>query len=103
MMLETNATTRSNFQRVREAHQVEVAEDYVELIADLIDATGKFPFRCRYTGCFIMWGRAVPASPAPILPLLNYQRVADYSVADLDLIGGCRSTTPCSRIRPASG
>ncbi|GEO36390.1 transcriptional regulator MntR [Skermanella aerolata] len=31
----------ANFQRVREAHQVEVAEDYVELIADLIEATGE--------------------------------------------------------------
>ena len=31
----------ANFQRVREAHQVELAEDYVELIADLIDATGE--------------------------------------------------------------
>lgn len=29
------------FQRVREAHQTEVAEDYVELIADLIVATGE--------------------------------------------------------------
>ncbi|MCB1511990.1 MAG: manganese-binding transcriptional regulator MntR [Hyphomicrobiaceae bacterium] len=29
------------FQRVREAHQTEVAEDYVELIADLIDRTGE--------------------------------------------------------------
>ena len=29
------------FQRVREAHQTELAEDYVELIADLIDATGE--------------------------------------------------------------
>jgi len=29
------------FQRVREAHQTEVAEDYVELIADLIDGTGE--------------------------------------------------------------
>lgn len=31
----------ANFQRVREAHQTEVAEDYVELIADLIVATGE--------------------------------------------------------------
>ncbi len=31
----------ANFQRVREAHRAEVAEDYVELIADLIDATGE--------------------------------------------------------------
>lgn len=31
----------ANFQRVRETHQVELAEDYVELIADLIDATGE--------------------------------------------------------------
>ncbi len=31
----------ANFQRVREAHQTEVAEDYVELIADLIDTTGE--------------------------------------------------------------
>lgn len=31
----------ANFQRVREAHQAEVAEDYVELIADLIDTTGE--------------------------------------------------------------
>jgi DtxR family manganese transport transcriptional regulator len=31
----------ANFQRVREAHQIEMAEDYVELIADLIGATGE--------------------------------------------------------------
>ena len=31
----------ANFQHVREAHQTEVAEDYVELIADLIDTTGE--------------------------------------------------------------
>lgn len=30
-----------NFQRVREAHQTEIAEDYVELIDDLIEATGE--------------------------------------------------------------
>ncbi|MEL7543704.1 MAG: manganese-binding transcriptional regulator MntR [Pseudomonadota bacterium] len=30
-----------NFARVREAHQTEVAEDYVELIADLIDRNGE--------------------------------------------------------------
>ena len=29
------------FQRVREAHQTEIAEDYVELIAELIDQTGE--------------------------------------------------------------
>lgn len=29
------------FQRVREAHQTEVAEDYVELIAELIDKNGE--------------------------------------------------------------
>jgi len=29
------------FERVRAAHQQEVAEDYVELIADLIDVTGE--------------------------------------------------------------
>lgn len=29
------------FERVREAHQTETAEDYVELIADLIDAQGE--------------------------------------------------------------
>jgi DtxR family manganese transport transcriptional regulator len=31
----------SGFRRVREAHQLEIAEDYVELIADLIGATGE--------------------------------------------------------------
>jgi DtxR family manganese transport transcriptional regulator len=31
----------ANFRRVREAHQTEVAEDYVELIADLTDQTGE--------------------------------------------------------------
>ncbi|SDL47538.1 iron (metal) dependent repressor, DtxR family [Modicisalibacter muralis] len=31
----------ANFKRVREAHQSEVAEDYVELIADLINTTGE--------------------------------------------------------------
>ena len=30
-----------SFERVRQAHQREVAEDYVELIADLIDITGE--------------------------------------------------------------
>ncbi len=29
------------FQRVRDAHQTEMAEDYVELIADLIDSKGE--------------------------------------------------------------
>ncbi len=29
------------FERVRQAHQTETAEDYVELIADLIEATGE--------------------------------------------------------------
>ncbi len=29
------------FEKVREAHQTETAEDYVELIADLIDANGE--------------------------------------------------------------
>jgi DtxR family transcriptional regulator, manganese transport regulator len=31
----------AGFQRVRDAHQTEVAEDYVELIADLIEETGE--------------------------------------------------------------
>jgi DtxR family manganese transport transcriptional regulator len=31
----------ARFGRVREAHQTETAEDYVELIADLIEATGE--------------------------------------------------------------
>ena len=31
----------ANFRRVREAHQTEVAEDYVELIGDLIEQTGE--------------------------------------------------------------
>jgi DtxR family manganese transport transcriptional regulator len=31
----------TRFQRVRDAHQTEVAEDYVELIADLIDEVGE--------------------------------------------------------------
>lgn len=31
----------ANFQRVREVHQAELAEDYVELIADLNETTGE--------------------------------------------------------------
>lgn len=31
----------ANFQRVREVHQLELAEDYVELIADLNETTGE--------------------------------------------------------------
>jgi DtxR family manganese transport transcriptional regulator len=41
---ETDAEVREKaekFRRVREAHQTEVAEDYVELIADLIEETGE--------------------------------------------------------------
>lgn len=45
-MAERSALRRASeqamdFEKVREAHQMEVAEDYVELIADLIDATGE--------------------------------------------------------------
>ncbi|WP_072385461.1 manganese-binding transcriptional regulator MntR [Hyphomicrobium sp. CS1BSMeth3] len=35
------AKQAERFQRVREAHQTEMAEDYVELIADLIDEMGE--------------------------------------------------------------
>ncbi|MEL6297118.1 MAG: manganese-binding transcriptional regulator MntR [Pseudomonadota bacterium] len=35
------ARSAAKYQRVREAHQTELAEDYVELIADLIAATGE--------------------------------------------------------------
>ncbi len=39
---ERDASRRAaNFRRVREAHQTEVAEDYVELIGDLIEDTGE--------------------------------------------------------------
>ena len=39
---ERDASRRAaNFRRVREAHQTEVAEDYVELIGDLIEETGE--------------------------------------------------------------
>ncbi len=41
---ETDDPTRAQaarFQRVREAHQNELAEDYVELIAELIDGAGE--------------------------------------------------------------
>ena len=35
------AARRRGFKRVRDAHQTEVAEDYVELIGDLIEETGE--------------------------------------------------------------
>jgi len=35
------ARQAERFQRVRDAHQTEMAEDYVELIADLIDEVGE--------------------------------------------------------------
>ena len=35
------ARQAERFQRVRDAHQTEMAEDYVELIADLIDKKGE--------------------------------------------------------------
>jgi DtxR family manganese transport transcriptional regulator len=35
------ARQAARFKRVRDAHQTEIAEDYVELVADLIDATGE--------------------------------------------------------------
>jgi DtxR family transcriptional regulator, manganese transport regulator len=38
---EETARQAERFQRVREAHLTEVAEDYVELIADLIEQTGE--------------------------------------------------------------
>lgn len=40
--VDRTATRRADsFQRVRDAHQTEMAEDYVELIADLIDEKGE--------------------------------------------------------------
>lgn len=39
--LATPETQASWFERVREAHQTETAEDYVELIADLIEVNGE--------------------------------------------------------------
>jgi DtxR family manganese transport transcriptional regulator len=38
---EIGPTRADNFRRVRAAHQTELAEDYVELIADLIEANGE--------------------------------------------------------------
>ena len=35
------AQSAAKFERIRKAHQSEVAEDYVEMIADLIDQTGE--------------------------------------------------------------
>lgn len=35
------ARQAQRFQRVRDAHQTEIAEDYVELVADLIDTKGE--------------------------------------------------------------
>ena len=35
------AQSAAKFERIRKAHQSEVAEDYVEMIADLIDRTGE--------------------------------------------------------------
>lgn len=40
-MLREASRQASGFERVREAHQSELAEDYVELIADLIEARGE--------------------------------------------------------------
>ncbi len=38
---ETARRQAERFKRVRDAHQTEIAEDYVELIGDLIDETGE--------------------------------------------------------------
>ena len=35
------AQSAKKFERIRKAHQSEVAEDYVEMIADLIERTGE--------------------------------------------------------------
>ena len=41
-MIDPNiARSAKKFERIRKAHQSEVAEDYVEMIADLIDRTGE--------------------------------------------------------------
>ena len=36
-----NRESAQRFERIRRAHQSEVAEDYVEMIADLIEETGE--------------------------------------------------------------
>lgn len=39
--LEAADARAAQFERIRDDHRTEIAEDYVELIADLIDATGE--------------------------------------------------------------
>jgi DtxR family manganese transport transcriptional regulator len=41
MSHETASQSAAKFDRIRRAHQSEVAEDYVEMIAELIDRTGE--------------------------------------------------------------
>ena len=40
-MTDTIADSAAKFERIRKAHQNEVAEDYVEMIAELIETTGE--------------------------------------------------------------
>ena len=40
-MTEYIADSAAKFERIRKAHQNEVAEDYVEMIAELIETTGE--------------------------------------------------------------
>ena len=41
------AGSAAKFDRIRRAHQSEVAEDYVEMIAELIEETGEAKKICR--------------------------------------------------------
>ena len=57
-----NAQSAAKFERIRKAHQSEVAEDYVEMIADLIERTGE----ARSVDLASMFGVTAPTVNATV-------------------------------------
>ncbi len=96
MMLDADRQA-ANFQRVRKAHQTEVAEDYVELIADLIDTTGE----ARATDIAHRLGVAHPTVVKTIARLRRNGLVATKPYRSIFLTDAGRALAEQSRHRHA--
>jgi DtxR family manganese transport transcriptional regulator len=90
-----SARRAQRFKRVRDAHQTEMAEDYVELIADLIDATGE----ARVVDLAECLGVSKPTVNGAIQRLQREGLVSSAPYRSIFLTDKGRGLAACSRER----
>src|SRR5262249_1791104 len=87
------------FKRVRDAHQTEMAEDYVELIADLIERKGE----ARLVDLAECLGVSKPTVNGAIQRLQRDGLVNSEPYRSIFLTEKGRGLAQCSRERPPGG